>query len=258
MVNSFGSLIPSRASDTVSWIDVLPTEVKVGIIYGARAYSDPEILLKFAQVEITRYPYGYGEIMQMLRPFKSMWEPEADDPDEYVKFEHIRLDTEPISNIAITDETADRASSWTFVNHTSFEVVRPYHLTFYSFANHYDVELPRVEKSADLCALRLALYFYLMMNEHCAQHFNLCDTALIWPFDSYNLQSVLRIFEEDLTKYNEDYILKQYLEKMGRYGIDFDEFHDACLKGGFMDTLMKSMQILGKEEGQKQEQKFRL
>lgn len=247
MVNSFGSLIPSRASDTVSWIDELPTEVKVGIIYGARAYSDPEILLKFSQVTITRNPYGCGEAMQMLSPLKPMW-----------GLEPVRLDTEPIRNIDITSETADRASSWTFVNATTFEVVRPYHLTFYSFANHYDVELPRVENSADLCALRLALYFYLMMNEHCAKHFNFCDSGFIEPFKSCNLQSVLRIFEEDLTEYNEDYILKHYIENMGRYGIDFDEFHDACLKGGFMDILMRSMQLLGKEEGQKQEQKFRL
>lgn len=256
MVNLFGSPVPSRASDVVPWIDELPTEVKAGIVYGARAYSDPEILLKFAQVKITRYPHGYGESIQMLGAFKSMWELETDDPDEYVKVKRTRLDTEPISNIAITAETADRTSSWIFVTHTSFELVRPYHLTFYSFTNHYDVELPRVEKSADLCTLRLALYFYLMMNEHCVAHFN--EIVPIWPFDSYNLQSDLRIFEEDLTEYNEDYILKQYLEKMGRYGIDFDEFHDACLKGGFMDTLMRSMQLLGKEEGQKQEQKFRL
>lgn len=235
MVNSFW------ASDTGSWINELPTEVKVGIIYGARAYSDPEILLKFSNVEITRNPYWYGETVQMLGPFKSMWELEPGD-------------TEPISNITIT---ADREpSGWTFVNATSFEVVRPYHLTFYNFVNHYDVALPRVETSVDLCALRLALYFYLMMNEHCVTRFN--DIVPIGPFDSYNLQSVLRILEEDLTKYNEDYILKHYIEKMGRYGIDFDEFHEVCLKGGFMDTLMRSMQLLGKEEVQKQEQKFRL
>lgn len=253
MVNSFG------ASDTVPWFDELPTEVKVGIIYGARAYSDPVMPLKFSNIEITRYPYGYGATVQMLGPFKSMWELETGDPDEYVKVKYARLDTEPISNIAITaDYESGRSSSWRVVNDTNIEIgLRiPYHLTFYSFANHYDVELPRVENFADLCALRLALYFYLMMNESCVANFN--DVVPVWPFDSYNLQSVLRIFEEDLTNYNEDYILKQYIEKMGHYGIDFDEFHEACLKGGFMDTLMKSMQILGKDEGQKQEQKFRL
>ena len=253
MVNSFGSPVSSRASDIVPWINELPAEVKVGIIYGAKAYSDPEMLLKFSKVEITRYPHGYGETIQMQSPFNSMWGLEAGDSDEYVKFRRFRLDTEPISNIAISD---DYKFSWTFANATTYEMYRPYHLTFYSFTNHYDIELPRVERFADLCALRLALYFYLMMNEYCTPHFN--DIVPIWPFDSYNLQSVLRIFEEDLTEYNEDYILKNYLEKMGRYGIDFDEFHAACLKGGFMDILMRSMQLLGKEEGHKQEQKFRL
>jgi hypothetical protein len=119
-----------------------------------------------------------------------------------------------------------------------------YLLTFKYGPVAYDIRIAGTFWDS-ISILRLSMFLYLTANENCIPGFN--HTCPFWFYNPYNLEAVVSILSEDVSKGYYD-VLNGYISYMDKFGMEIDDIIEACHKFGHNELLMEIMRMLGTAE----------
>ena len=232
------------------WVDLVPSEIKAALDYALSELDHAWkcSVLSNCQVITDSFTYRIGR-----EDIINCWKNPDNTPISWHAPKRL-CDIEVPSDERTYKTTAGNRADRTYY-YSPHQIGT--NLVFFAGDKKWTIKFPTsVEyRFMDVISMRLVMFCWLHLREFCSYFFS--DSAAIWPFDPYNLGCVLDIFRHD-TEHGAESTLTLYLERMGDYGLEFEDLREVTEEQGYNELLMHIIRILGVNKHNEEQPQFRL